>query len=103
MGPEHAHTIASHGWTKQEVKQFLAEHNRRSLADLARIGMTEVPEQYTVTVDGVPYAMGCRGPEDVLLVVAGGFNAGVSSVITNWAYAPPRGEYIITRIATERG
>jgi hypothetical protein len=103
MGPEHANTIAGHGWTKQDVKRFLAENCRRSLSDLARVGMTEVPDEHTVTVDGVPYAMGCRGPEDVLLVVAGGYNAGVSSVITNWAYAPPRGEYIITRIATERG
>jgi hypothetical protein len=38
-----------------------------------------------------------------MLVVAGANNAGVSSVITNWCYAPPPGEYIITPIATEGG
>lgn len=98
MGPEHAHTIAGRGWSKQDVKRFLAEHCRRPLSDLAQIGMTRVPEEWTTVVDGVPYLQACRGPEDVLLIVAGARNSGISSVITNWAYRPPRGEYIITQI-----
>jgi hypothetical protein len=103
MGPEHAGIVARQGWSKQDVKAFLAEHCRRPVADLARIGMTGVPKEWIVEVDGVEYARGCRGPEDVMLVVAGANNAGVSSVITNWCYAPPLGEYIITPIATEGG
>ncbi len=103
MGPEHARIIAAHGWSKQDVKAFLAEHCRRPLADLARVGMTSVPPEWTVEVDGVEYLRGCRGPDDVMLVVAGGNNAGVSSVVTNWCYGPPPGEYIITPIETERG
>ena len=45
------------------------------------------------------YLRGCRGPEDILLVVAGGNNAGVSSVITQWSHHIPLGDYIVTPIA----
>jgi hypothetical protein len=103
MGPEHANTIAGRGWSKQDVKQFLHEHCRKPIADLARIGMTDVPDDRIVTVGGVDHMLGCSGPEDVLLVVAGGNNAGVSSVITTWMYGIPYGDYITTPIDTDGG
>jgi len=100
MGPEHAGIIGRHGWSKQDVKLFLYENFKRPLTDFARAGMVIPPgSPRTFTLDGVDYLRGCRGPEDILLVVAGGNNAGVSSVITQWSHHIPLGEYIVTPIA----
>jgi hypothetical protein len=100
MGPEHAQIIARHGWSKQDVKTFLYEHCRRSLDDLARAGLTAVPEgRRTTVICGVEYLYGCRGPGDILVVVAGGNNAGVTSVIVNWCHRIPQGDYIVKPIA----
>jgi hypothetical protein len=100
MGPEHAGIIARHGWSKEDVKIFLYENFKRPLAELAQVGWV-IPSgsPRTATIGGVEYLRGCRGPEDVLLVVAGGNNAGVSSVITQWSHHIPLGEYITTPIA----
>jgi hypothetical protein len=100
MGPEHAGIIGRHGWSKQDVKLFLYENFKRPLTDFARAGMVIPPgSPRTFTLDGVDYLRGCRGPEDILLVVAGGNNAGVSSVITQWSHHIPLGQYIVTPIA----
>jgi hypothetical protein len=105
MGPEHAGIIGGkHGWTKVAVKQFLFDNFRRPLADLERVGvdiakLRKLPAVFTE--NGVDYLRGCRGPEDIILVVAGGNNAGVSSVITNWAFPIPLGQYIVKPIATQ--
>jgi hypothetical protein len=100
MGPEHAGIIGRHGWSKEDVKIFLYENFKRPLADFARAGMT-IPSgnPRAITIDGVEYQHGCRGPQDILLVVAGGNNAGVSSVITQWSHHIPLGDYIVTPIA----
>lgn len=100
MGPEHANKVASQGWGKQDVKEFLAQHSRRRLEDAVRLGM-RVPEDRRISVDGVEY-VSCAGggAQDIVLVVAGGFNAGVSSVITNWMHRVPPGDPVITPIRT---
>ena len=35
---EHMHTMARHGWTKADVRRYLATHARRTVADLKRGG-----------------------------------------------------------------
>ncbi|GGC48669.1 hypothetical protein [Chelatococcus reniformis] len=104
MGPEHAGIIGGKcGWSKADVKQFLFENWRRPVADLERVGLDPAVLRKSPAVfsqDGVDWMRGSRGPEDVLLVVAGGNNAGVSSVITNWAFPIPLGEYLIKPITT---
>jgi hypothetical protein len=103
MGPEHAGIIgAKHRWSKADVKQFLFDNFRRSFADLERVGVnvSKLRGSPGAFVEGgVDYLRGCRGPEDIILVVAGGNNAGVSSVITNWAFQIPLGDYIVKPIA----
>jgi hypothetical protein len=105
MGPEHAGIIGrKHGWSKQDVKQHLYENFKRPFADMARCGMKlEHGAPRTRAIDGVDYLYGCRGPEDIHVIVAGGANAGVSSVITNWGYHVPAGECIIKPIAPPAG
>ena len=102
MGPEHAQNIADEGWSKRDVKDFLFQHCRRPIADLTRAGMTTFPDEHErVVVDGVEHIRGLVDPEDVLLVVAGANNAGITSVITNWCYAIKPGDYVTTPIRNQ--
>jgi hypothetical protein len=76
LGPEHANIIASGGWTKDAVRQFLFEHYGKRMADLRRfgkvIGLESEPDDR--------FIHSARGPETLLIVVAGASNAGVSTV-----------------------
>jgi hypothetical protein len=76
LGPEHASIIASGGWTKDSVREFLFEHYGKRMADLRRfgkvIGLESEPDERFIT--------SARGPETLLIVVAGAGNAGVSTV-----------------------
>jgi hypothetical protein len=100
MGPEHADLVGSkHGWSKQEAKQFLYENFRRPYADLERAGIEVKPDPLRDrTEGGTLYRYGARAVGDIAIVVAGGKNAGISSVITSWCYATPPGEFIVTPI-----
>ena len=76
LGPEHAGIIAAGGWTKDSVRQFLFEHYGKRMADLRRfgkvIGLESEPDDRFIA--------SARGPETLLIVVAGASNAGVSTV-----------------------
>ena len=96
MGPEHAHLLAHHGWTKAAVKQFLWEHWGRRRGDLERLGLLRgdglerlgrmrgsEPSPASSDGDGDPeeFVHSGASPESILLVVAGARNAGISTVI----------------------
>lgn len=100
MGPEHADIVGSkHGWSKQEARQFLYENFRRPVADLDRAELRFRPDPARDrTEGGVTYRYGARSPGDIALVVAGGRNAGISSVITSWCYNTPPGEFILAPV-----
>lgn len=102
MGPEHADLIGSkHGWTKAETTQYLYENFRRPMSDLDRVGLKAKPDPLRDrTVDGVAYRYGAREPGDIALIVGGGRNAGISSVITSWCYNTPPGQFILTPVRT---
>jgi hypothetical protein len=107
MGPEHADLVgAKHGWSKREVKQYLFENFRRPIADLERAGLAVRPDPLRDRSEGgTAYRYGARCPDDIALIVAGGRNAGISSVITSWCYATPPGEFILSPVPAglERG
>jgi hypothetical protein len=96
IGPEHAQLLARQGFSKQDVREYLAEHSGRTAGALRAAGrgestavfqspgpaafdeaaasdLTSVPDDELVTV--------LRTPEDVIVVVAGAANAGVSTVV----------------------
>ena len=81
IGPEHANIIASKGWSKQDVRQFLYEHYGRTVGDLRRfgkvIGLESEPDDL--------FVHSAKGPETLLIVVAGASNAGVSTVAMSFA------------------
>jgi len=101
MGPEHADIVGSkHGWSKQEAKQYLYENFRRPVVDMERAGLQFKPDPLRDRTDGgTLYRYGARTVDDIAIVVAGGKNAGISSVITSWCYAIRPGEFIVSPIA----
>lgn len=79
---EHRRCLASQGWTKADVRRFLSEAARRSMADLARIG--RVPDPVPAEkADELVAAV--SSPEDILVVAAGGEAGGYSAVIAGWS------------------
>lgn len=76
MGAEHAQMIGGrNGWSKQQIKEYLFEKARRP--------------------DGSPLV---RVPSDILVVVAGGGNGGLTAVIPTWVYSVPPGEWVAREI-----
>jgi hypothetical protein len=98
MGPEHANMIAAYGWSKDDVRAFLVEHALCTKAALERAGKTGVsrdmrwlvPSDHPDAIpgetprflmrDGVEVHPVLSSIEDVVLVVAGAPNAGVSTI-----------------------
>ncbi|MGH8980013.1 MAG: hypothetical protein ACRDWE_03180 [Acidimicrobiales bacterium] len=100
LGPEHAQLLAAKGLAKRDVKEYLVESSFRRLDDLRRAGKgaePAIPEQAdhsvgsmhgwaapTGAVEGDPGGderfTVLQSPDDVLVVVAGARNAGVSAV-----------------------
>jgi hypothetical protein len=98
MGPEHANILARQGWSKAQVKMYLRENFGRTVGEMKRMGKGDFqetePGSYTYVADAGQSRMPCaevldnstfihfaESPDDILLVVAGAFNAGVSTVV----------------------
>ncbi|MGH2366528.1 MAG: hypothetical protein ACRDHX_18000 [Chloroflexota bacterium] len=98
MGPEHAQLVAKQGWTKAQTRQFLWEHYGRTMGDLRRMGkgcfeelssgqfwLADEPNgklmEGTADLPDDHFWRFGRSVDDVLLLVAGANNAGVSAVI----------------------
>jgi hypothetical protein len=106
VGPEHAQLLARQGFSKQDVKEYLVEHSGRTAGELRRAGRgsatsraaaarpqagtvlageeaddAAVPDDELVTL--------LQSPEDVVVVVAGAANAGVTTVAHTLGF-PPR-------------
>ena len=92
LSPEHAGVLAGAGWGKPDIRQFLYEHSVRSVEHMDRVGKGGVSRQhgYMVPIDHPDAAVSegerepyrfVRSPDDVLIVVAGAYNAGVSTIV----------------------
>lgn len=94
MGVEHAQIIGGrNGWSKQQVKEYLFEKTRRPLG-----GQRPPPRATVKNVNGIDYLYLVRVPEDILIVVAGGGNSGLTAVIPTWVYSVPPGEWVTREI-----
>ena len=81
MSPLHAGHIARRGWSPADVRRFLAERARRSVADLKRAGRLAGAVE---PADEGRWRGAVDSPEQVLVVVAGGHLYGYSAVIPPW-------------------
>lgn len=81
LAGEHTATIAQHGWSKSDVRRYLAEHARRTVADLKRGGGLEGE---LAPGDEQQYIPVVERSEDILLISAGGDEGAMSAVIPSW-------------------
>ena len=78
---EHMTTIAEQGWSKRDVRAYLAAHAQRAIADLKRGG--GLPGEVEPG-DETRYISVVAQPEDILVVAAGGNEGAMSAVIPSW-------------------
>ena len=81
LAGEHMRTIASDGWTKAQIRQFIFDHTQNSLAHLKRtqrLSGTVTPEDETRLRPLI------ESPEDVFIVAAGGRAGAFSAYIPGW-------------------
>ena len=76
MSPQHARLIAEKGWSKADAKAFLAEHWGRRRGELKELGVEQMAGE---GLDDEFVRFG--GPEQILIVVTGGFTNSISTVI----------------------
>ena len=91
MSPEHAHTVASDGWSRKDVCQFLYDTVKKSVDELKPgkdsgegfgANLLRTFENSGIVVDG--YVRKFRSPQSILLVVAGGTAGRFSVTIPGW-------------------
>ena len=82
LSPEHASIVASKGWSKQQVREFIYEHARGSLVELKRAGKVQAEP---AADDASRFMHRGQGAEDILITVAGGDAGGHSAFIPSWS------------------
>ena len=82
LSPEHADIVASTGWSKAQVRQYLFESAKRTVAAVRRV-RKYVPREHER--QGTPDVHRGFGPEDILVTVAGGDAGGHSAFIPSWS------------------
>jgi hypothetical protein len=94
---EHMRTIAASGWGKAEIRAFVFEHTKNSLAHLKRThrlsGQVEPADETTLR----PLL---ASPDDILVVAAGGRAGSFSVYIPGWASR--RSSAAVTTLVQER-
>ncbi len=78
---EHQLTMKKSGWSREQVQNYCFENSKLSMAELKRINIAPgpvTPEDETTMVDLV------EGPEDFLVIAAGGIAGVQSSYIPGW-------------------
>ncbi|HZV49839.1 MAG TPA: hypothetical protein VFD49_08725 [Candidatus Dormibacteraeota bacterium] len=119
LGPEHARLLSRAGYSKADVRRYLCEHCGRSLRDLRRTGRGAVDDRGWLAPEGSATAAHAwsrldddhfvriiASPDDVVIVVAGAGNAGVSTVCAAFnAFTPRRlpGMSVIREAGLPRG
>ncbi len=89
--PEFAAVFQREGWSKQDVKQYIHEHTRRSVKELRQGGewndetLMHLPSEIDLADDHTMLSAVLH-PDDLLVVVAGGEAGRWMSLIPGWGY-----------------
>ena len=78
---EHAELFRQSGWTKRDVRDFLVQHARRTVADLKRAARR--PGEIE-PADETTWKHAFERPEDILIVCAGGQAGSWSACLPGW-------------------
>ena len=81
LAGEHMKVMRENGWSKQQVKEFLFEHAKRTIAHLKRAGRLPggIKDE-----DERNWRHAVRKPEDIVVVAAGGRAGNFSAVLPGW-------------------
>jgi hypothetical protein len=88
LGPEHAATVAADGFTRADVQRYLYEHARLPLHRWRQGGMWGIHDwpRWMQTADEHAWLPVVPGPEDILVMVAGGAGKH-SAVVPNCCFS----------------
>jgi hypothetical protein len=81
LAPEHRAVIERAGWSKADIRAYLAEHARRSAAELKRVGYLRGKVEPGDSQRFPPLVT----EDEVLVVAAGGSGGTFSAVVPPWA------------------
>ncbi|MEE2884215.1 MAG: hypothetical protein VX701_00770 [Chloroflexota bacterium] len=77
--PEHIGYISDHGWSKQQVKEFLHSHSHKTSSQWAEAGfIPSVPRNTDQRISVT------QSPDSITILTAGGAAGGFSAVIPLW-------------------
>jgi hypothetical protein len=79
---EHMRTIAADGWSKADIRKYVFEHTQNTVAHLKRTERLAGPVRPEDETTLRPLV---AGPEDILVVAAGGRAGAFSAYIPGWA------------------
>ena len=82
LSPEHADIVASTGWTKPDVRQYLFDNAAQSVEAMKQV-KKYVPREHER--QGTVDVRRGFGPDDILVTVAGGDAGGHSAFIPSWS------------------
>ncbi|HJM96993.1 MAG TPA: hypothetical protein QF776_02335 [Acidimicrobiales bacterium] len=86
LGYEHRRILVENGWTRQAIREHLAEETRVTPAYLEAAGIVmEHTKQNDMTPDADGKLATVRSPDDIFLITAGSAGAGWSAYIPTWA------------------
>lgn len=86
LGPEHALAFLEAGWSRRRVRERLAELSRVTPDELTAAGVhVEQGAQHDMTPGPDGRLPTVPGPDDIVLVTAGGGGAGWSAYLPAWA------------------
>ncbi len=92
LSPEHARVVASTGWSKRQVQEYLFRHAARPVEGMKAVGkfrQREYDKQHgdggtsRLVEDGLMHRG--HGPEDILVIMGGGDAGGHSCFIPSWS------------------
>ena len=82
LSPEHADIVASTGWSKADVKQYLFDHAKQGVATMRQVKKYVPGEHERQGTQDVHRGFDA---DDILLTVAGGDAGGHSAFIPSWS------------------
>jgi len=102
--PEHAATIAGHGLSKRDARDFLFEHTGVPVRAFEHEGTEGTQQRDSLTevlLDGEPHYRKFDDPSQIRLVVAGGTAGKFSAVLGGWLAGPKGSESVTYPISKE--
>jgi hypothetical protein len=98
LAGEHMRTMAAGGWSKADIQKYVFDHTQVSLAHIKR---TERMAGTVTAQDETTYKSLVAGPEDVLVLAAGGRAGAFSCYIPGWG-GGRRSSQAVTKLIQDR-